>query len=76
VVIPGEENIIKELKLAEGEIVIKMVRLRCVDNNPFDICTNYLPSRPYPSLENEDLVTQLLYSILRTKYDVKFESGV
>jgi GntR family transcriptional regulator len=76
VVIPGEENIIKELKLAEGETVIKLVRLRFVDDNPFDICTNYLPSRRYPSLENEDLATQSLYSILRTKNDVKFESGV
>jgi len=75
-VIPGEENILKELMLADGEAVIKLVRLRFVDGNPFDICTNYLPSGRYPSLEKDEFTSHSLYSILRTKYNVKFESGV
>ena len=75
-IILAEDNILNELKLTAGERVIRLVRLRFVDDKPFDICTNYLPVRRYPQLEKEDFSCQSLYSILRSQYQVKFASGV
>jgi GntR family transcriptional regulator len=75
-VILAEENIQKELGLADGEQVIKLVRLRFVDDQPFDIVTNYMPARLFPGLENEDFANNSLYSLMKSKYNVQFARGV
>ncbi len=72
----AEENIQKELHLQEGDHVVKLVRLRFVDQKPFDIVTNYLPAHMFPGLEQQDFTHTSLYSILRSQYNVKFERGV
>jgi GntR family transcriptional regulator len=75
-VISAEENIRKELLLTEGEKVIKLIRLRFIDDKPFDIVTNFMPARLFPGLEKEDFSSTSLYTILRNKYDVQFDRGV
>jgi GntR family transcriptional regulator len=75
-VITAEENIQKALKVGEGEQVYKLRRLRFVDDQPFDVVTNYLPCRLFPGLENEDFNQRSLYSVLREKYNVRFERGL
>jgi len=75
-VISAEENIRKELLLGEGEKVVKLVRLRFIDDKPFDIVTNFMPARLFPDLEREDFSSTSLYTILRNKYDVQFDRGV
>lgn len=75
-VISAEENIRKELLLREGEKVVKLVRLRFIDDKPFDIVTNFMPARLFPGLEKEDFSSTSLYTILRNKYDVQFDRGV
>ena len=75
-VISAEENICKELLLGEGEKVIKLIRLRFIDDKPFDIVTNFMPARLFPGLEKEDFSSTSLYTILRNKYDVQFDRGV
>ncbi len=75
-VILAEENILQELRLSEGENVVKLIRLRFIDGKPFDIVTNYMPARLFPALENEDFANNSLYSILKSKYNVQFERGV
>ena len=72
----AEENIRKELLLKEGEKVVKLVRLRFIEDKPFDIVTNFMPARLFPGLEKEDFSSTSLYTILRNKYDVQFDRGV
>jgi len=71
-----EEHIQKELGLSDGDQVIKLVRLRFVDDKPFDIVTNYLPARLFPGLEKEDFASNSLYSLMRGKYNARFARGV
>ncbi len=72
----AEENIQHEVQLPEGAEVVKLVRLRFIDEKPFDIVTNYLPARRFPGLEGEDFTHKSLYSILRSRYQVNFERGI
>lgn len=71
-----EERIREELLLGEGEKVVRLVRLRFINEKPFDIVTNYMPARLFPDLEKEDFSSTSLYTILRNKYDVHFDRGV
>jgi GntR family transcriptional regulator len=75
-VLPVEENIQRELELPEGAQVVKLVRLRFVDDKPFDIVTNFLPAERFPGLEGEDFTHNSLYSILRSRYQVVLGRGV
>jgi GntR family transcriptional regulator len=72
----AEENIQQEMGLAEGARVVKVARLRFVDDKPFDIVTNYLPANRFPGLEDDDFTHKSLYSILRNRYHVNFARGV
>jgi DNA-binding GntR family transcriptional regulator len=76
VIIPAEENIQREMGLAEGTPVVKVVRLRFLDDKPFDIVTNFLPAGRFPGLVDEDFANNSLYSILRSRYQVIFGRGV
>ncbi len=71
-----EETIRRELQLEEGEPVLRLVRLRFVDGKPFDIVTNFIPSRLFPGIENEDFEHNSLYALMRGKYAAHFERGV
>jgi GntR family transcriptional regulator len=75
-IVPAEENIARELKINEGELIYKLLRLRFVDGHPFDMVTNFMPAARYPHLEEEDFNANSLYSVLKSKYGVKIVSGV
>ena len=75
IVLP-EDTIRGELQLAEGETVLRLVRLRFVDGKPFDVVTNFIPSRLFPGIENEDFEHNSLYALMRGKYAAHFERGV
>ena len=65
-----------ELNLNLGAPVVKFVRLRYVDDKPFDIATNYLPAQLFPGLEREDLTTASLYALMQSKYGIRLDHGV
>ena len=73
--VPADERVAAELDLRRGDRVVKIVRLRFVDHEPFDIATNYLPASLFPGLENEDLTNASLYALMRTKYGVQLNHG-
>lgn len=75
-VIQPDDFIQGELRLAPGERVVKLVRLRFVEDKPFDVVTNYIPVRLFPGIENEDFEHNSLYALMRSKYAAKFEHGV
>ncbi len=72
----ADERTATELNLALGAPVVKLVRLRFVDDKPFDIATNYLPAQLFPGLEREDFTTASLYAVMRTKYGIQLDHGV
>jgi GntR family transcriptional regulator len=75
-IVPADQRIAEELNLQQGDPVVKIVRLRFVDEQPFDIATNYMPWVVFPGLEREDLARGSIYALIRTKYNVQIDHGV
>ncbi len=75
-IIVPEETIRSVLELQPGETALHLVRLRFVDGKPFDVVTNFIPSRLFPGIENEDFEHNSLYALMRGKYAAHFERGV
>ena len=63
------------LKLQKNDFVIKIKRLRFIDNEPFTLTTSFIPYRICPLLLNEDLTNQSLYGLLEDKYRLKLYNG-
>jgi GntR family transcriptional regulator len=75
-VVPADQRVAEELNLRPGDPVVKIVRLRFADEQPFDIATNYTPWVVFPGLEKEDLARGSIYALIRTKYHVQIDHGV
>ncbi|HSD83210.1 MAG TPA: GntR family transcriptional regulator [Anaerolineae bacterium] len=75
-IVPADQRVAEELNLQRGDPVVKIVRLRLVDEQPFDIATNYTPWVIFPGLEKEDLTRGSIYALIRTKYNVQIDHGV
>jgi GntR family transcriptional regulator len=74
-VVPASRLIAPELQLVVGNPVIKLVRLRYVEDEPLLLSTTYLPYRSFPGLEHEDLSNTSLYALLREKYGIQLGYG-
>jgi len=68
-------EILERLKLEAGEPVIKIKRLRFINNEPIALVTTYIPYKICPSLLKEDLTNQSLYGVLEDKYNLKISNG-
>lgn len=60
-------KICQKLQIAVGMPVIKLVRVRYIDNLPLSLVTSYLPRDLVPKLELSDIGAVSLYSLLREK---------
>jgi GntR family transcriptional regulator len=70
-VIPAASRIASLLRLAPGEPVIELTRLRLADDIPILIETAYLPCIRFPDLQNDaSLETGSLYECLHRRYGV------
>jgi GntR family transcriptional regulator len=76
VIVPADQRVAEELNLGQGDPVVKIVRLRFVDKQPFDIAANYTPWAVFPGLEKEDLARGSIYALIRTKYHMQIDHGV
>lgn len=74
-VVPASKLVAPELQLVVGSSVIKLVRLRFVNDEPLLISTTFLPYRLFPGLENENLTSVSLYAVLREKYGTQLGHG-
>ncbi len=63
-VIPASAEIAEYLKLAVGDSVIKIERLRFIEDEPIVLVTTYIPFHLCPALQHEDLSHQSLYAFL------------
>lgn len=71
----ADMKILEGLKLKQGEQVIKIKRLRFINNEPFALVTTYIPYKICPELLEENITNQSLYSVLEDKYNLKISNG-
>ena len=75
-VIPADAEVAEMLKLSEGDPVIRLNRLRFLDDEPVVAVVTHLPERLCPSLVEEDFSNQSLYRVLAEKYGLATAQGV
>ena len=66
-VLDGKYRVNKKLNLDAGASLLKVRRLRFVDNLPFSLSTSYLPYALAGPLQASDLQTSSLYTVLQEK---------
>jgi GntR family transcriptional regulator len=66
-----EVEVAQALKLAPGERVYCLRRLRFVNSKPVAIVTSYLPGRLFSGIEKQDLEQQSLYHVMEHIYKRK-----
>ena len=72
-VVQPEQQVAEKLLLNPVDNVIKIVRLRFVNEMPNHIVTTFLPHKLYPGVENSDLSQGSLYTLLREKYGAQLK---
>jgi len=67
----------EKLDLEDGELVVKLVRLRLVDDELIMLETSFLPQRYFGALTQEEVEeTRSLYSLFEEKYEIKMDHVV
>lgn len=74
-IVHSSRVVASELQLVAGNPVIKLVRVRYLENEPLLISTSFHPYRLFPGLESEDLTSVSLYALLREKYGTQIGKG-
>lgn len=74
-VIPASAEIAEHLRLAVGDSVIKIERLRFIEDEPIVLVTTYIPHHLCPDLEYEDLTHQSLYTFLEQSCGITIAHG-
>jgi GntR family transcriptional regulator len=69
-VVRCDAEIAQQLRLAEGEEVFVLRRLRLGDGEPMGIQTAHIPLALAPGLVNEDFASASLYEMLQKKFDI------
>jgi GntR family transcriptional regulator len=72
---PAGAKLATALGLEATTPVIKLVRLRFVQDEPIVLVTSYLPYDLCPELVNADLSEQSLYAFLKSAYGLSVASG-
>jgi len=76
-IVPATEDLVENLNLKTcKDRVIKFTRVRLANSEPLLIETTYIPYDLVPSLIEEDLEHNSLYSILNEKYQLFFSHAV
>ncbi|HZS87876.1 MAG TPA: GntR family transcriptional regulator [Chloroflexota bacterium] len=74
-VVPPPPHVRQALRLAEGDGVIKLDRLRSIDGNILLFVQTYVPAVLCPDLADADLSSGSLYALLRERYGLSVASG-
>jgi len=74
-IVPVSAEVANYLRLNEGDSVIKIERLRYIDNEPIVLVTTYLPFELCPQLVHEDLTHQSLYAYLEQSCNLAISYG-
>ena len=74
-IIPASQKLAANLKLEPMTPLIKLVRLRFVEDEPIVLVTSYLPYDLCPNLVEADLREQSLYAFLKREYNLAVAGG-
>ncbi len=74
-VIAPPQRVAARLELGSNQEVVKIVRLRYVDQVPLLLETSYLPVALCPGLETEDLAARSLYALLEAQYGLRLQKA-
>jgi len=69
-VMGATEAIAGQLKMKEGDAILRLRRLRFADGTPMAIEESNIPLRLYPGLDRYDFQKNSLYTVLRESYGV------
>lgn len=69
----SSKDIIKKMKLLQGELVYKFTRLRLADGEPMILETTYVPYNIFPGITEKRLNTTALYDIFKDSFNESVE---
>ncbi|MBC7264427.1 MAG: GntR family transcriptional regulator [Chloroflexi bacterium] len=69
-VVPASPGVARQLQLAVGEPVVKIVRLRLADGEPMSLETSFYPHHRFPTLAEQDLTNHSIYRLLEKEYHI------
>ena len=72
-IIPADRNVARYLKIKLGDKVIKIKRLKLINDIPLFIEKRFIPYRYCPSLIEEGLASASLTKLLKNKYHLKIK---
>ena len=75
VIEPASARLMTALNIAATTPVVKLVRLRFVQDEPIVLVTSFLPYDLCPKLVQADLSEQSLYAFLKSEYGLSIASG-
>jgi GntR family transcriptional regulator len=67
---PASPSVARRLHILEGASVVRLVRLRIVDNEPLMIETSFLPLERFPELLSDDFAIRSLYDVISARYGI------
>ena len=65
---PATPSVARRLRIPEGAQVMRLVRLRIVDNEPLMIETSFLPLDRFPDVLGDDFTVRSLYDVISARY--------
>ena len=68
-------DVAHRLELELGQEVLKLRRLRFVNDEPMHIVVSYVPHERFPGIMSVNFTEEPLYGTLRTKYNVNIHHG-
>ena len=71
-----DEHLAAKMELTSGDEVYKIIRLRLADDEPLIYQTTYLPTKVFPRLSVNDLVTRPMYTVFREDYGIQITRAV
>jgi GntR family transcriptional regulator len=67
---PAGPSVARRLRIPEGAPVMRLSRLRIVDNEPLMVETSFLPLQRFPDLLTDDFAVRSLYDVISARYGV------
>jgi GntR family transcriptional regulator len=67
---PAGASVARRLRLPAGSPVMRLARLRIVDNEPLMIETSFLSLDRFPDILGDDFAVRSLYDVIGTRYGV------
>ncbi len=67
---PASPSVARRLQIPEGTPVMRLSRLRIVDNEPLMIETSFLSLQRFPDLLHDDFTIRSLYDLISARYGI------